>query len=122
MKCPKCQNEVEMIKFTTSGVMCRHCAQLASKPIDAAFAAEPVKVTQMEMFNSIAPHRADYFFGPSKGGMTCGPHQATEAQMQFMGKTMPIRMMKCFYMKPADKLSMVLGHFELLHADSFSCS
>jgi len=27
-----------------------------------------------------------------------------------------------FWMKPAAKLNPALGHFELLHADSFSCS
>ena len=31
MKCPKCKREVEMLRFTTTGVMCRDCHEAERK-------------------------------------------------------------------------------------------
>lgn len=122
MNCPKCHKDVEMLKFTADGTMCSKCYQPAPKMIDAAFSSMPAKVTQMDILKSMGPTRPDYFYGPGKGSVTCEPHQPTEAQMKFQGKTLPIRQLKVYWLKPADKFDRSIGHFELLHADSFACS
>ena len=39
MKCPKCKHEVEMLKFTTTGVMCRDCHESERKGTPAVAGA-----------------------------------------------------------------------------------
>jgi len=39
MKCPKCKREVEMLKFTTAGVMCRDCHEAERKGTPAVAGA-----------------------------------------------------------------------------------
>jgi len=109
---------------------------LPAKPLQDLASAETIKAytagaaltmpakknMQMEILRSVGPTRPDYFFGPGKGNVTCEPHQASPEQMKFHGKTLPIRILKVYWMKPAEKFDQGIGKFELLHADSFSCS
>lgn len=61
MLCPKCQNEVSHLKDSAAGLLCWACWE---KPM-----------SQIDIFNSIAPHFPENFF-PAETGFV-GPGYST---------------------------------------------